>query len=348
MNQNPDPVLEVRNLVVSIPAQKGVLKPVNDVSLCIPEGKIVGIVGESGCGKSMTARAIMGLTKSPVKTESGCILLDGRELIGLPESELCGIRGSEISMIFQEPMTSLNPVMKVGRQVDEAIRVHMSVPASEARAKTIEMFESVGIPEPEARYNCYPHELSGGLRQRVMIAMAMICRPRLLIADEPTTALDVTVEAQILHLMRELNKSGTSILLISHNLGVIAKVCDYVYVMYAGRILEEAWKSGCKFDAWTEHFNPDIWNRAFNACAEELGFAGGGDLESFYNYRKRAEEEILPWDMINSFIDRDYLLSEKHKAENAMTTDDCRLGCNLCGVNHYTECFVNAKAGCSE
>ena len=240
MNQNPDPVLEVRNLIVSIPAQKGVLKPVNDVSLCIPEGKIVGIVGESGCGKSMTARAIMGLTKSPVKTESGCILLDGRELIGLPESELCGIRGSEISMIFQEPMTSLNPVMKVGRQVDEAIRVHMSVPASEARAKTIEMFESVGIPEPEARYNCYPHELSGGLRQRVMIAMAMICRPRLLIADEPTTALDVTVEAQILHLMRELNKSGTSILLISHNLGVIAKVCDYVYVMYAGRILEEA------------------------------------------------------------------------------------------------------------
>ena len=240
MNQNPNPVLEVRNLTVSIHTQKGVIKPVNDVSLCIPQGKIVGIVGESGCGKSMTARAIMGLTKPPVTIESGSVLLHGRELIGLPESLLCGIRGSEISMIFQEPMTSLNPVMKVGRQVDEAIRVHMNIPDSEARSKTIEMFESVGISEPETRYNCYPHELSGGLRQRVMIAMAMICRPALLIADEPTTALDVTVEAQILHLMRELNKSGTSILLISHNLGVIAKVCDYVYVMYAGRILEEA------------------------------------------------------------------------------------------------------------
>ena len=240
MNQNPNPVLEVRDLTVSIHTQKGVIKPVNDVSLQIPEGKIVGIVGESGCGKSMTARAIMGLTKPPVKVESGSILLDGRELIGLSDSDLCDIRGSEISMIFQEPMTSLNPVMKVGRQVDEAIRIHMNVPASESRQKTIEMFEAVGIPEPEARYNCYPHELSGGLRQRVMIAMAMICKPRLLIADEPTTALDVTVEAQILHLMKELNKSGTSILLISHNLGVIAQVCDYVYVMYAGQILEEA------------------------------------------------------------------------------------------------------------
>ena len=143
-------------------------------------------------------------------------------------------------MIFQEPMTSLNPVMKVGRQVDEVIRVHRQVPAVEARKMTIEMFRAVGISEPEERYECYPHQLSGGLRQRVMIAMAMIMKPSLLIADEPTTALDVTVEAQILRLMKELNKSGTSILLISHNLGVIAQVCDYVYVMYAGQFVEEA------------------------------------------------------------------------------------------------------------
>jgi oligopeptide/dipeptide ABC transporter ATP-binding protein len=160
--------------------------------------------------------------------------------MNLSREKLCAIRGSEISMIFQEPMTSLNPVMKVGSQVDEAVRIHMNIPASEVRKKTIEMFEAVGIPEPAERCGAYPHELSGGLRQRVMIAMAMICHPRLLIADEPTTALDVTVEAQILRLMRELNRTGTSILLISHNLSVIAQVCDHVYVMYAGQILEEA------------------------------------------------------------------------------------------------------------
>lgn len=240
MGGNSELTLEVKNLSVSIFTHKGVVKPVNDVSIRIPEGKIVGIVGESGCGKSMTARAIMGLTQPPVKITGGEILLDGRDIFGLPERELCALRGSEISMIFQEPMTSLNPVMKTGKQVSEAIRVHMHLSEKEARQKAIEMLEAVGIPEPERRYDSYPHELSGGLRQRVMIAMAMICRPRLLIADEPTTALDVTVEAQILRLMKELNKSGTSILLISHNLGVIAQVCDYVYVMYAGQTVEEA------------------------------------------------------------------------------------------------------------
>ncbi len=238
--KNSNLTLEVQGLSVSIQTDKGVVRPVNDVSLRIPEGKVIGIVGESGCGKSMTSRAIMGLIAPPVQIESGQVLLDGRSILGLSEDALCDLRGSEISMIFQEPMTSLNPVMKVGRQVDEAIRVHMHVPASEAKQKTIEMFESVGIPEASERYNSYPHELSGGLRQRVLIAMAMICKPRLLIADEPTTALDVTVEAQILHLMKELNKGGTSILLISHNLGVIAQICDYVYVMYAGQIFEEA------------------------------------------------------------------------------------------------------------
>lgn len=249
MQQTSDLTLEVQNLSVSITTQKGILTPARGVSLKIPRGKIVGIVGESGCGKSMTARAIMQLLRPPARITGGDILLDGKSIMNLSREKLCAIRGSEISMIFQEPMTSLNPVMKVGSQVDEAVRIHMNIPASEVRKKTIEMFEAVGIPEPAERCGAYPHELSGGLRQRVMIAMAMICHPRLLIADEPTTALDVTVEAQILRLMRELNRTGTSILLISHNLSVIAQVCDHVYVMYAGQILEEA-------DVYTLFDNP--------------------------------------------------------------------------------------------
>lgn len=233
--------LQIDRLCTSFFTQKGEVKAVNEVSIDVPRGKIVGIVGESGCGKSMTARSVLGLLKYPGKIVSGEIRLEGRELIGLSERELCKVRGSEISMIFQEPMTSLNPVMKAGKQVQEAILLHWQVSKQEAKAQTLSIFEKVGISEPEKRYNCYPHELSGGLRQRVMIAMAMVCRPKLLIADEPTTALDVTVEAQILQLMKTLcDEEGTSMLLISHNLGVIAQLCDYVYVMYAGRIVEQA------------------------------------------------------------------------------------------------------------
>ena len=232
--------LEVKHLCASFFTQNGEVKAVNDVSLEVPAGKIAGIVGESGCGKSMTARAVMGLMKYPGKVVSGEIWLDGRRISGLKEKERSAIRGSEVSMVFQEPMTSLNPVVKVGRQVEEAIRLHSHIPRSEARKRVLEIFEEVGISDAGKRYGCYPHQLSGGLRQRVMIAMAMVCRPRLLIADEPTTALDVTVEAQILRLMKKLCEGGTSILLISHNLGVIAQVCDIVYVMYAGRIVEQA------------------------------------------------------------------------------------------------------------
>ncbi len=232
--------LSVRHLRTSIFTEKGEVKAVNDVSLEVAPGKIAGIVGESGCGKSMTARSIMGLVKYPGKVTGGEILLDGVDLLSLRKKELNRLRGSEISMIFQEPMTSLNPVIKVGRQVEEVIRLHTDLTGKEIREKTLEIFEAVGIGDAEKRIACYPHELSGGLRQRVLIAMAMVCRPKLLIADEPTTALDVTVEAQILRLMKELCKGGTSILLISHNLGVIAQVCDYVYVMYAGRVVEEA------------------------------------------------------------------------------------------------------------
>ena len=239
--------LEVRNLTVCFQTDKGVIRPVDDVSLEVPKGSIVGIVGESGCGKSMTARAVMGLIRDPGKITGGAVLLEGQEITSLPEKERRKLRGSEISMIFQEPMTSLNPVMRVGRQVEEAVRLHTSCSREEAKEKTLAIFREVEIPEAEARYDCYPHQLSGGLRQRVLIAMATVCRPKLLIADEPTTALDVTVEAQILKLLQRLRDQGTSILIISHNLGVIARVCDYVYVMYAGRIVEQA-ETGVIFD----------------------------------------------------------------------------------------------------
>lgn len=233
--------LEVNHLCTSFFTEKGQIRAVNDVSISVPAGSIIGIVGESGCGKSMTARSIMQLLKHPSKIVDGSIMLGDRDLTKLNDAEMADVRGKEISMIFQEPMTSLNPVMKVGKQVQEAVMQHQSVTKQQAREQVLQIFEKVGISDAEKRYECYPHELSGGLRQRVMIAMAMVCRPKLLIADEPTTALDVTVEAQILDLMLNLrDEIGTSIILISHNLGVIAEICDYVYVMYAGRIVEQA------------------------------------------------------------------------------------------------------------
>lgn len=235
-------VLEIKELKSYFYTEKGVAKAVDGVNITIPRGKIIGLVGESGCGKSMTARSIMGLLKYPGKIAGGSILFEGKDLAKLPERELRKICGNDISMIFQEPMTSLNPVLKVGRQVQETLLVHdRTIGKEEAKKRVIDMFEKVGIPEAGKRYDSYPHELSGGLRQRVMIAMAMICKPHLLIADEPTTALDVTIEAQILRLMKQLrDETGTSVLIITHNLGVVAEICDYVYVMYAGRIVEQA------------------------------------------------------------------------------------------------------------
>ena len=234
--------LQVKNLRASFFTRQGEIKAVNDVTLNVPAGKIVGVVGESGCGKSMTARAVMRLLKYPGRITGGSVKLCGRELTTLSEREMAAVRGQELSMIFQEPMTSLNPVMKVGRQVREAVLLHRrGVSRKEAKAEVLRVFEQVGISEPERRYECYPHELSGGLRQRVMIAMAMVCKPKLLIADEPTTALDVTIEAQILRLMKELrDETGMSVLIITHNMGVVAEICDYVYVMYAGKIMEQA------------------------------------------------------------------------------------------------------------
>ena len=233
-------VLMIEELSVVFPTRKGEIRAADHVSLAVQKGKITGLVGESGCGKSVTARAVMDLIRTPGRVTGGQIWLDGRNLTGMRKKERRMLRGRELSMIFQDPMTSLNPVMKAGKQIEEVVRLHEHVSGTEARQRTLEMMAAAGIPDPEGRYHCYPHQLSGGLRQRVMIAMAMICKPKLLIADEPTTALDVTVEAQILDLMKKLCGDGTSILLISHNLGVIARACDDVYVMYAGRIAEHA------------------------------------------------------------------------------------------------------------
>ena len=236
-------ILEIKNLCVSF-ASDGVKEramAVSGVSLAVPEGKTVGLVGESGCGKSVTSLSVMGLLSDNGRVESGEALFGGQDLLRLSDREMRRIRGNRISMIFQEPMTSLNPVITVGKQVSEALRLHGGMDAKAAKARTIEIFEKVGIPEAERRFKSYPHQLSGGLRQRVMIGMAMVMRPALLIADEPTTALDVSIEAQILRLMRDLQRdTGTSILLITHNLGVVAEMCDEVYVMYAGEVVERA------------------------------------------------------------------------------------------------------------
>ena len=234
-----DDILTIRDLKVAFQVKGKLAYALDGINIDIPKGKIVGIVGESGCGKSMTAMSIMGLIKNPGKIVGGSIDFCGTELTKMSVRDYAKIRGKDISMIFQEPMTSLNPVVKVGKQVMEAIILHEKISKEEAKMRVIEIFNEVGIPEAEKRFNSYPHELSGGLRQRVMIGMAMICKPKLLIADEPTTALDVTIEAQILKLMKKLCESvGTSIIMITHNMGVVAEICDYVYVMYAGRVVE--------------------------------------------------------------------------------------------------------------
>jgi peptide/nickel transport system ATP-binding protein len=235
-------VLEIRGLKTYLFTRSGVVKGVDDVSFSVRRGETLAVVGESGCGKSMTALSIMRLVPNPPgKIVGGTIMLDGKDLVQLDESEMRDIRGNEISMIFQEPMTSLNPVLTIGHQITEALRLHQDLSRSAADEKAVEMLRLVKIPEPAQRAREYPHQLSGGMRQRAMIAMALACNPRVLIADEPTTALDVTIQAQILDLILELQqKLGTAILLITHNLGVVAETAQRVIVMYAGRKVEEA------------------------------------------------------------------------------------------------------------
>ncbi|MGB7160150.1 MAG: ABC transporter ATP-binding protein [Tepidisphaeraceae bacterium] len=236
----PDPLLEIKDLNVAFDTERGQIRPVRDVSLTIFPGQTVAVVGESGCGKSVTAMSILRLIPQPPgKVLGGSIRLEGRDLLTLPERDMRRVRGKDIAMIFQEPMTSLNPVYTIGEQIIEAVVLHQHVSKREARAIAEQALRDVGIADPGRRLDEYPHQMSGGMRQRVMIAMALSCKPKLLIADEPTTALDVTIQAQILELLRKLQREqGMAIMLITHDLGVVAENADVVAVMYASRIVE--------------------------------------------------------------------------------------------------------------
>ena len=235
-----DNILEVSNLRTFFYTEDGVVKAVDGLDFNVRRGEILGLVGESGCGKSVTSFSIMRLVGMPGQIVDGHITFDGQDLLGLPESEMTHIRGNRISMIFQQPTGCLNPVFKIGDQISEVLDIHQSLGKEAGWERAIELMQMVGIPEPEKRAHTYPHELSGGQAQRVMIAMALACIPELLIADEPTTALDVTIQAQILDLMRDLqSKMDTSIILITHDLGVVAEMVNRVAVMYAGRIIEQ-------------------------------------------------------------------------------------------------------------
>ncbi len=239
--RNAQPLLAVKNLKTYFELGDGLAKAVDSVSFSVERGKTLGIVGESGCGKSGPGRSVMRLGSPPGRIVDGEILFDGRDLLRLPEPEMRRLRGREISMVFQEPMTSLNPVFTVGAQIIETILLHEQVSRRDARDRAIDMLRKVKIPAAESRIDDYPHQMSGGMRQRVMVAMALACSPRLLIADEPTTALDVTIQAQILDLLRELQaENDMAVLLITHDLGVVAEVADHVLVMYASRVAESA------------------------------------------------------------------------------------------------------------
>jgi oligopeptide/dipeptide ABC transporter ATP-binding protein len=237
----PDPLLAVDGLHVHFWTRRGTIHAVNGVSFAIAPGETLGIVGESGCGKSVTSLALLGILPRAGRVVAGSATFEGRDLIRLSDQELRRIRGKEIAMIFQDPMTSLNPVLTIGRQIREALETHFDLDRGEAEARTTELIDRVGIPSPKARLKDYPHQFSGGMRQRAMIAMALACKPKLLIADEPTTALDVTIQAQILDILRELvREERTALILITHDLGVVAGMCERVNVMYGGMFMETA------------------------------------------------------------------------------------------------------------
>ena len=240
-HKNSPPLLQVQNLKTYYFTDDGVVKAVDGVDFEVYPGEVLGLVGESGCGKSVTSLSIMGLIEPPGRIIEGKVIFDGKNLLEMPEKEMAQVRGRNISMIFQQPQTSLNPVFTIGEQISEVLKIHSTLSKQELQRRTLELLQMVGIPDAHRKINAYPHEMSGGQAQRVMIAMALALNPQLLIADEPTTALDVTIQAQILDLMRELrNRTGTAVILMTHDLGVIAEMADRVAVMYAGRIVEQA------------------------------------------------------------------------------------------------------------
>ena len=245
----PEPLLEVRDLKVSFRTEDGIVHAVDGISFTVAEGEVVGIVGESGSGKSVTMMSVMRLITDPNVIYQGEILYKGRDLMALSRDAMRKVRGEEISMIFQDPMTSLNPVYTVGWQIEEQLKEHYELTKGQARRRATELLAQVGIPRPEQRIDDYPHQFSGGMRQRVMIALALSCNPDLLIADEPTTALDVTIQAQILELIKNLKRDfGSAVTLITHDLGVVADIADRILVMYAGRIVEEGSKEQIFYD----------------------------------------------------------------------------------------------------
>lgn len=254
MIDTPEYLLEIKNLITEFDTDEGRVRAVDDVSFNIRSGETLGVVGESGCGKSVTALSVMQLLPQPMgQIAGGQIFYNGKDLSKLPHTEMEKIRGGSISMVFQEPMTALNPVHTIGKQLAEVVLLHMPVSKQQALALSIEILEKVGIPSADIRMGEYPHQLSGGMRQRVIIAMALVCNPSLLIADEPTTALDVTIQAQILELIKELQRDlGMAVMLITHDLGVIAETCDRVVVMYAGKIVEK----GTVFDVFDNPSHP--------------------------------------------------------------------------------------------
>jgi peptide/nickel transport system ATP-binding protein len=307
----PTTLLEIRDLVTEFRTPEGTLRAVDGVSFDVAARSTLGLVGESGCGKSVTALSIMRLVASPPgRIAAGTIRYGGRDLLALRPAEMRAIRGNRIAMIFQEPMTSLNPVFTVGAQVAEAVRLHQRKSRREARAAAIEMFRRVGIPSPEDRVDAYPHQLSGGMRQRVMIAMALACRPDLLIADEPTTALDVTIQAQILDLLRSLQRElGMSILLITHDLGVVAESCDEVIVMYAGRIVERA-RTETLFAAPRHHYTAGLL-RSVPSYGDGTAVAEHGRLQEIRGMVPALNE--LPHGC--KFVDRCPAAAERCRAE---------------------------------
>jgi peptide/nickel transport system ATP-binding protein len=267
------PILQVDGLRTLFFTRQGLVRAVSDVSFEVARGEVLAIVGESGCGKSITALSLMRLVPTPPgRIDAGSVKLEGRDLLAISEEEMRQVRGNEISMIFQEPMTSLNPVLTIGDQIAEAIRLHQEVTAAEAHARAVEMLAQVRIPEPAQRAKEYPHQLSGGMRQRAMIAMALACNPKVLIADEPTTALDVTIQAQILDLIVKLQEDrGTAVILITHDLGVVAETAHRVVVMYAGRKIEEAPVE----ELFDRPLHP--YTHGLMASVPKLGVLGGGE-----------------------------------------------------------------------
>ena len=262
-------LLTVEGLTTEFKTERGIVKAVNNISYTVDEGEIVGVVGESGCGKSVSQMSIMGLIPSPPgKVVAGTAMFDGKDLLKLSRQskEMCDIRGKRISMIFQEPMTSLNPALTVNKQMSEMLIEHEHISKKEARERVIDMLRQVGIPDPESRADDYPHQMSGGMRQRVMVGMAMLCKPAMIIADEATTALDATIQAQLLEMMYELvTKNNTAMIMVTHNLGIVARYAHRINVMYAGRIIE----SGTVKEIWANPLHP--YTESLIHCVPQLG-----------------------------------------------------------------------------